>query len=144
MGSSPNSFFEKLFKPGFGYSNRYPDFAQKSKKFVSDITENTWSMRLPYETLSQRPLNYLKMRVQSKLKGGHSWPVINYHLCSGDQFVEQAKKYLLDLLTDGIDPGEFHTVVTHNMLEPCNPQNGFCFFDNINQSSLMVMLEIYT
>lgn len=131
MGRSPTNIYEKLFRPGFGYSRKYPGFLEKTKKFVADITERSWPMQWPYETFALSPIEHAKLKLLSKLTGVHAWPEIHYRLCSGDDFLEKAKEYISDLLVNDLALDGAHTVVTHNALEPCDPASGFCFFDNI-------------
>jgi hypothetical protein len=131
MGRSPKGAFEKLFRPGFGYSSNYPGFEGKTRQFVADITESSWPMQWPYDAPSLSAFNYAKLRVASKLRGAHPWPLINYRLCSGEQFMDRAKQYVFELLSDSVDLNEFQTIVTHNMLEPYDPTTGHCFFDHI-------------
>jgi hypothetical protein len=131
LGRVPRNTLEKLFKPGFGYSRIYDRFLEKSRNFVAAITSDTWLMQWPYELSSLSPLQHARLKILSKLRRVHAWPIINYHLISGENFIFEAKKYLLDLLTSGIDGHKYHTVITHNMLEPYDPAAGFCLFDDI-------------
>ena len=131
LGRTPQNIYEKLFRCGFGYSNIYPCFLEKTKKFVEEITEKSWPMQWPYELSALSPIEHAKLKLLSKLKGVHAWPEIHYRLCSGDNFLDKAKQYISDLLVDDPALDYAHTVVTHNMLEPYDPASGFCFFDDI-------------
>lgn len=131
LGRSPSGLWEKLFYPGFGYSTKYQGFTKKTDKFVNRLTNGVWPIQWPYELPSLTPLAYAKLRVLSRMRGTHAWPEIAFHLCSGDEFIEQAKYYVEDLLVGDLKDGAVHTIVTHNMLEPFNPAASFCFFDSI-------------
>jgi hypothetical protein len=130
LGKTPTGFYQKLFHVGFSYEQRYPGFIEHTRQFVQDITEAKWKMRWPFDTVTITPLKYAWLRLSSKLKGVHPWGEIDYHLSSGDQFDEHAKRYVMKILMCNIG-SEDHTLVTNNMLEPYDPAGSFCFFDNI-------------
>jgi hypothetical protein len=131
LNRRPSSVLDKLFRPGFSYSERYDRFLQKSMHFVDKITEASWVMPWPYELISLNPLQNAKLKIISKLRKHQSWPEINYRLISGDDFFKHAKVYLREILINEQALEDSHTVVTHNMLEAYNPAEGFSFFDNI-------------
>lgn len=131
LGRSPRTVFDKIFKPSFGYDKKYVGFSEKTRKFVQEISDCTWMMHWPYELPSLTPIEHAKLKMLSKFKGVHAWPEVQYHLCSGDDFIDKAKHYIYELLANGYEFKGEHTIVTHNMLEPYNPAPGFCFFDNI-------------
>lgn len=131
LDRKPNGLWDKLFRPGFSYSDRYSDFLQKSTHFADSITNAQWRMPWPYELTSLSSLQYAWLRVRSKVMRRQPWPEICYRLVSGDDFLSKARSYLSELLVNDAVSATCHTVVTHNMLEPYNPVAGFCFFDNI-------------
>lgn len=131
LDRKPRGLMDKLFRPGFSYSDRFEGFLQKSLRFADSITHAHWRMAWPYEMTSLNPLQYARLRIASKLGRRQSWPEIDYRLVGGEHFIEQARAYLRELLIPEDGGGECHTVVTHNMLEPYNPEAGFCFFDSI-------------
>jgi hypothetical protein len=130
LSRSPRGY-QKLFQTGFHYEKNFPGFTVKTEKFIEDLTDNSWKMKWPFETASLTPLNIFILKVLSRFKRQPPWPEITYHLSSGDNFDELAKEYVQSLLVSGIDQKKNHTVVTHNALEPYNPQAGFCFFDDV-------------
>ena len=131
MGRRPGNLWDKLFYPSFGYSSKFHHFNIKTEKFISDLTDDSWAIQWPYELPEISHIAYAKLKLISKFRNVHAWPEINYHLSSGNRFIELARGYVKDLLVDSLNNDGCHTVVTHNMLEPCNPESGFCFFDNI-------------
>ena len=131
LGKSPRSVFGKLFNPGFGYEDRYNGFLLKTKKFLDNITDDAWDMHWPFELTECSKLEFARLRIVNRLKNVPPWPEIKYHLTSGVGFLDHAKIYLEDVLVDDLDSTNYHTTVTHNMLEPYNPSLGFCFFDDI-------------
>lgn len=131
LDRKPRSLWDKLFRPGFSYADRFDGFLLKSKRFADSITDAHWQMAWPYELASMNPLQYARLRIVSKLERRQSWPEIDYRLVGGEDFIEHARAYLRDLLIPEGRAGECHTVVTHNMLEPYDPEAGFCFFDSI-------------
>jgi hypothetical protein len=131
LDRSPSNPLEKIFKPGFNYSAKYKNFLEESRVFVEAITLKTWKMQLPYDLPSLGILEHAKLRILSKLRKKYAWPEIEYRLSSGDNFLDEARKYLYRLLTNGHNLNNMHTIVAHNMLDPINPQAMLCFFENI-------------
>ncbi len=129
MAKSPRGV-QKIFTPGFAYDSRYSDFSKHTNTFINDITDDSWRMKWPYELIHITTLEFIWLRIIGKIMNVQSWPEIDYHLCSGKDFISHAKKYLLNILTSGLGSSD-GTLVTHNMLEPYNPSSAFCFFDDI-------------
>lgn len=125
------SGISRLYQVGFCYGERYPGFLEASNKFINSITDAEWEIKWPYEVLTLSPWSVFLLKITSNLKKQHSWSSINYHLISGNNFIEAAKEYVSFLLSSGVDLNQYHSIVTHNALEPTNPAAGFCFFDNI-------------
>lgn len=131
LDRKPLSLWDKLFRPGFSYSDRFDGFHSKSMRFVDSITTAHWAMAWPYELTSLNPLQYALLKISCKLGCRQPWPEIDYRLVSGEDFLRHAQDYLLGLLGTDSKANGCHTVVTHNMLEPYNPAAGFCFFESI-------------
>ena len=131
LSRNPKNLYQKIFNFGFGYSAKYKNFIDNTDKFINNITNYRWAMPWPYELVSFGPLQIARLKIVGKIMRTSTWPTICYHLSSGENFLIHAKNYLHNILVDDKISLSFHTVVTHNMLEPYNPSAGFCFFDNI-------------
>lgn len=131
LDRTPHSLWDKLFRPGFSYGKRFDGFLEKSRRFAGNITSAHWRMAWPYELTALNPLQYALLRITSKLRRRQAWPEIDYRLVGGEDFLAHARAYLEELLVSTGGADACHTVVTHNMLEPYNPEAGFCFFDDI-------------
>ncbi|MEO5346350.1 MAG: sulfotransferase [Magnetococcus sp. YQC-9] len=131
LARTPKGLWERAFLVGFGYDRRFPGFRDKTERFVGRITDATWRMQWPYEVMNISPFRHFWHRLWCKLKGIQGWPEIEYHLCSGENFSAYAKEYLVELLIPEEDRNNRDIYVTHNMLEPYQPEAAFGFFDDI-------------
>ena len=129
MALSPKGI-DKFFKYGFGYENKYPGILDYTEDFLASITDASWSVGWPYSMLTKTPVEIFILKVKAVLTNSSPWPEIDYHLCSGDNFVEAARFYVERILSSGVSE-KFHTVVIHNALEPFDPKRDFAFFNDI-------------
>lgn len=122
----------RLYQEGFGYSKKYPGIEADLDEFIKGITECQWDMPWPYAIIekSGMPFEVFSRKLYSHLKGQLSWPVIHHRIAGKKVFMQEAKRFLANVLSRGVGR-DCHTVVMHNALEPFNPQSLFGLFDEI-------------
>lgn len=131
FGRKPKTLMDKLFRIGYSYDEKIPNFNAITKEFVDKLSLAQWEMDWPYEAANVSALEIFFLKMKYLLFKGSSWPRINYHLTGGGaDFLIHAKEYLVKLFSQLHDVNQ-GMIVTHNMLEPYSPESFFCFFDDI-------------
>jgi hypothetical protein len=112
-------FPDKLFATGFGYSKRYPNFEAATREFIDAIVEVEWQTPWPYDDLNDSAIATLRRKILRRLG---SVPYRRYRLISRQKFMAAVQAYVGCLLWQATDRARVDTLVTHNALEPFNPQ----------------------
>lgn len=123
----------RFYQEGFRYSKKYPGIEKRTEEFIQRITECQWDMPWPFAIVENEtpPLKVFLRKVSCRLQGGRLvWPEIHHRIAGQNVFMREVRNYLVDVLSSAVKPN-CHTIVTHNALEPFNPQCYFGLFDNI-------------
>lgn len=120
--------FRRLYQIGYGYSNIYPNINEATYDFINNLINESWDINWPHEILNLSPFQIFKTKMIAKVRGENPWPTINYKLITSEKFDLHAKNYVSRLLSNH---QKNNVIVTHNALEPYNPEKGFCFFSNV-------------
>lgn len=118
----------RLITPGFGYTERYPKLIQRSREFIDAISVAAWDMYWPYHLLDMSRSEIFLFKIKRKLLGQQE--NVRYRLVSREFFYEALEIYLHDLLSEGIDPDVFHTIILNNAFEPFDPTRYLAYFEN--------------
>jgi hypothetical protein len=113
------TFPRKLFTTGFGYTKRYPNLLPATRELIDAIIAVEWQTPWPYEDLNDGGFATLKRKTLTRLR---SVPYRCYRLVSRRNFMPAAQRYVDQLLWHATDRATIDTLVTHNALEPFNPQ----------------------
>ncbi|MDE1326591.1 hypothetical protein L9W97_15745 [Vibrio aestuarianus] len=119
--------FRKLYQSGFGYEKIYPNIDLATSKFISELICDSWRMKWPYALVDLDGFAIFKTKLKAKLEKKFAWPEVEFNLISGHEFDKKAQAYIKELLCYKL-PSNVDTVVTHNALEPYNPELGIDLF----------------
>lgn len=114
--------------PGFSYEDRYPNFLEKSKKFIDELTVESWDMYWPYQLIEMGRLETAWFKIFRKLFNRHE--NVRYRLITGENFYDKLKLYLKSILLDSISNAVNHTLVLNNSFEPFEPIKFLSYFEN--------------
>ena len=113
-------FPNNLYKTGFGYSKIYPNIIEAKDKFINKIKILEWDCPWPYSDLDDAPFATFKRKFLNKFG---NVPLRNFFLVNKEIFYEAANEFIESLLTSSIEREKFDYFITHNALEPFDPQN---------------------
>lgn len=126
--SGGHTLLSRLTHPGFGYEARYPNFLEKSKRFIDDLTVESWNMYWPYQLIEMSRLETIWFKICRKFFNRQE--NIKYRLISPEYFYENIRFYLQSILVSSLRNINNHTLVLNNSFEPFDPNRFLSYFNN--------------
>jgi hypothetical protein len=107
-----------LFKTGSSYGRRYPKLSPSLESFLEEIVVVEYETPWPYDDFEDGVWQTFKRKLLAK------FGIVKnrlYRLTSADVFYPAAQKFVCNVLSSEHDDSKIDTIVTHNALEPFNP-----------------------
>lgn len=131
MGRSPTGI-ARLYKYGFGYNEKYPNFDEEVSSLVKKLTKQKTNQEWPYPLVNDRsPYSVFIEKLERRILHNFVlWPKVEYYHASGEDFYNHVQEFIHNILSSRAGSDD-HTIVLNNALEPYCPQNYFKYFKSV-------------